>query len=360
MMTAFACTSTVRPFTVDLSLSAAPLSPLEVRVVGRVVEWPGRDGAAMFERQWPGTYIEGAFRGRRAFFDVESEGLSLSVTVDDKAVQKIIDVEPGRYAVSGLRDEEHIIRVQVVSENQSRASVFGGLYIDRDGTPLTLPARKTQFEFIGDSHTVGYANTSDTRECSNEEVSVTTDTSLGLAGQLSTIYDADYQVNAISGRGVVRNYDGGKGVTIPKQYPYALLSSSNLATLEGWAPDIIIISIGTNDFSTELKLGEPWASREALIKAYEAEYFAFIESLMARDTESYVLVWVAADETAEKYKAAASVVDRIKAQVGNQIAFIPVEGLGFEACHWHPTVKDATIITETLAAYIERYDLLAH
>jgi len=80
---------------------------------------------------------------------------------------------------------------------------------------------------------------------------------------------------------------------------------------------------------------------------------------MTLHPESYVILWVAADETAEKYKAGASVVSQIKARVGNQIGFVPVTGLGFEACHWHPTVADAALIAGEIERIIEQNDLLA-
>jgi len=341
-----------------LSPNTETLTSLEVNVVGRVIEHRDGKGLVSFEQQWPGIYIEGAFKGEQVYFDVESTGLSLAISIDGQLIRKMVDAEPGRYGVSGLRDRNHTIRLQVVSENQSASSTFGGIYIDQDSTPLEPSHRETQIEFIGDSHTVGYANTSKKRDCTGSEVSRTTDTSLSIAGQLSNVFDADYQVNAISGRGVVRNYNGGDGATIPEQYPYTLLSPSEPYDADDWSPDLVVMSLGTNDFSTDLTDEEPWTSRDALMADYEATYLAFLETIMARYPDTHIIVWVAGNEGEEKYTSGISVVNQFKQTVSDKIGFVPVGGLSFEACHWHPTVDDAGLISREINEYIEANNIL--
>ncbi len=50
----------------------------------------------------------------------------------------------------------------------------------------------------------------------------------------------------------------------------------------GWHPEVIVINLGTNDFSTSLHAGEPWANPEALRAAYRARYVQFARDVMAR------------------------------------------------------------------------------
>lgn len=345
-------------FTVTISPRNSGLKALDVKVMGRVIKHKADHNRTLYEQQWPGTYIEGAFKGERVYFTVESPKMSLAISVDNQPVHKMIDVAPGQYVISQLANESHVVRIQVVSENQNEPSRFGGVLIEQTSTALSPPKRDVQFEFIGDSHTVGYANTSDKRDCSNEDVFNTTDTSLGVAGKLSKIYQADYQVNAISGRGIVRNYDGGDGTTIPTQYPFTLLSQSQDYNFDHWSPELIVTSIGTNDFSTELKEDEPWKSREDLRADYEAQYFDFLKEVMARYPESFIIIWVAAEATAEKFQAAVSVVNQIKEKTNVQIGFVPINGLAFNACHWHPDIHDAEIIADGLDKFIRANNLL--
>src|SRR6185312_14756892 len=107
-----------------------------------------------------------------------------------------------------------------------------------------------QIEFIGDSHTVGYGNTSRTRECTQDDVWKTTDNSQSFGPLIAGHYAADYQINAISGRGIVRNYNGTPGDTLPVAYPYVLFDKKEEYSDPHWKPQIIVISLGTNDFST--------------------------------------------------------------------------------------------------------------
>src|SRR5207237_1246644 len=83
----------------------------------------------------------------------------------------------------------------------------GGVFAAPGTVAAPLRHRRRAIEFIGDSHTVGYGNTSPGRACTEDQVWATTDTSRGIAPLTAARYAADYQVNAISGRGVVRNYN---------------------------------------------------------------------------------------------------------------------------------------------------------
>lgn len=338
----------------NLSLITTPtaVTALDINLVGRVNQPAGDKDHIQFEQQWPGVYMEAAFIGEKVYFDIVSGGPNLAVTIDDLSPKKVMNAEAGRYLVSDLKDEHHNIRVQVIGENQNASSVIGGIFIDKKATKLEPPQRDIQIEFIGDSHTVGYANTSNKRTCSPDEISRTTDTSLGIAGQLSSIYNADYQVNAISGRGVVRNYDGGKGATIPQQYPFTLLTGSDRYISEHWSPELFVISIGTNDFSTTLREEEIWKSRDALISDYELTYFNFVKTIINSRPDSHIIIWVAAGEDAEKYKASRAVVNQVKQKLGKTIGFLPVEGLSLNACNWHPTIEDAKIVVKEMETFI--------
>ena len=74
-----------------------------------------------------------------------------------------------------------------------------------------LPAAKTDraIEFIGDSLTVGYGNTSAVdRNARPEELFEATDSQQSFGPLVAKHFAAAYQVNAFSGLGMVRNFDG--------------------------------------------------------------------------------------------------------------------------------------------------------
>jgi hypothetical protein len=98
-------------------------------------------------------------------------------------------------------------------------------------------------------------------------------------------------VNAISGRGIVRNYGGGAGDPLPEAYPFVLLDHSARYEDAAWRPQIIVIALGTNDFSTPLNPGEKWRSRDELHADFEATYVRFLEALRSRDAQALIVVW---------------------------------------------------------------------
>lgn len=308
-------------------------------------------------RQWPGTYVEGAFEGRQALLRVGSGDVILHVLVDGKPVTTLIKPAPGLYRVDGLAAGRHILRVEVASESQGGPTTIGGLFAGHS-TPLPAPpGARRQIEFIGDSHTVGYGNTSDTRECSQDRVWATTDTSRGIAGQTARRYGADYRVHAISGRGIVRNYDGFAGDTVPVAYPFVAFDKARKADDSGWNPQLIVIALGTNDFSTALKPGERWKTRDALHADYEARYMTFVRSLRTAHPRAHVLLW--ATDLAEGEIAAeeATVVRRLTAAGMRDIGFLQAPTLAFGGCHYHPSVADDALIAGAIARYVDAHGI---
>ncbi len=264
------------------------LTPLAMHVGGRalrIVEAAG-DGFGPEDTvsQWPGSYFEAAFKGPEVFFRVGKAHEILHVAVDGQTALVLPDPQPGVYRVSGLDDTAHRVRVEVVTESQSEPNHFGGFAIAAGATALTPKSRQRQMEFIGDSHTVGYGNTSATHDCTPEAVWVTTDDSQAFGPLTASHYDADYQVNAISGRGVVRNYNGFAADTLPEAYPYVLLDKKQVYSDPSWKPQVIVIALGTNDFSTPLNAGERWKSRDELHADYEATYVRFLEGAAGEES----------------------------------------------------------------------------
>lgn len=327
----------------------AGLKPLAARLTGRVAAQP--DGALL--RQWPGTYFETAFQGDEVFFRVGAGDVSLRLSVDGGTVVPLVKPAPGLYRVSQIKPGEHLLRVAVASESQAGPTVFGGFLIGPGGQPAALPRRARQIEFIGDSHTVGYGNTSATRQCTQDEVWATTDTTRGVAGLVAAHYGADYQANAISGRGVVRNFDGFKADTLPEAYPFALFDRSRPADDAAWQPRVIAISLGTNDFSMPLRPGEPWATREQLREAYEATFVRFVGELLRRHPGAYVVLWIAAGEGSELHAEVARVAEQLRRSGNARVGFVPVPGLSMSGCDWHPSVDDDARIAAALIRHLD-------
>ena len=331
---------------------ATPLNlrPLAMAVHGRVL----REGNDFF-RQWPGTYFETAFRGNSALFRVGAGEVSLRIRVDGRPPIALVKPSAGLYRVGGLRAGAHRLRIDVASESQAGPTVFGGYYAPAGVTSLPTPKRHRSIEFIGDSHTVGYGNTSPTRQCTEEQVWLTTDTSQGIAPRLAAHYDADYQVNAISGRGIVRNYGGSGGDTLPQAYPYILFDKKRLYADPSWRPQLLVVALGTNDFSTPLNAGEKWKTRDELRRDFEQTYVRFIKSLRARNPRAFILLWIGDNDVGEVTNEIAKVAQLVRQLGATRLAFLPVRGLARTGCNYHPNLEDNALVARTLAGFIDSH-----
>lgn len=328
----------------------AGLKPLPAQVNGRVIRQP--DGSVL--RQWPGTYLETAFQGDEVYVRVGAGDVSLRMSVDGEAAVPLVKPAAGLYRIGSFkRSGEHVLRVAVASESQGGPTRFGGFLAGPGVRPASLPRRSRQIEFIGDSHTVGYGNTSAARQCSQAEIWSTTDTTQGVAALVAAHYGADYQANAISGRGVVRNYDGFKADTLPEAYPFAVFDRSRPADAAAWQPRVIAIALGTNDFSTPLRPGEPWATREQLRQAYEAAYVSFVDGLHRSHPGAYLLLWIAAGEGSEVATEVARVAEQVRRSGNPRVGFVPVAGLSMSGCDWHPSVADDRQIADALIRHLD-------
>jgi len=335
------------------------LKPLTMSVGGRALITPAASGSGFgsedYAAQWPGSYFEAAFKGTELYFRVGTAHEILHVVVDGQAPLVLKDPQDGVYRISGLQNTQHSIGIFVATERQSAPNHFEGFSITAGETGLARTKRLRQIEFIGDSLTVGYGNTSPRHECTTDEVWATTDNTQAAGPLTASHLHADYQVNAISGRGIVRNYNGFAGDTLPTAYPYILFDKKQQYDDPAWKPQLLVIALGANDFSTALNSGEKWKSRDELRSDYEDTYVRFLQSLRAKNHAAYILLWGTGWANSENVSEEQRVVERMKAMGEKRIAFISVKGLSFTGCHFHPSLADDKAMRDKLVQFIDAH-----
>lgn len=308
-----------------------------------------------FTYQWPAVYFEANFEAAPVYFTVGPGDAILHVRVDDAPVATLVKPESGSYRVDGLSRGAHTIRVEVASENQAAPASFRGFALPPDGKALETRERTRQIEFIGDSYTVGYGNISARRECTTDEVWSTTDTSQGFGPIVARRYDADYQINAISGRGIVRNWDGTPGDPLPVAYPFVLFDKKAIYKNGAWRPQIIVIELGTNDFSTALHAQERWKSRDELHADFEATYLKFVQQLRARNPQAFFILLASDGAEGEIQAEVRKVLQQLQAAGEQRIDFIPMNALAMTGCHFHPSTADDKTVADSLIRYIDSH-----
>jgi lysophospholipase L1-like esterase len=351
--------SEIRKLT-DIPPTAASLP---MRIVGRTVSTAADRGATVQRLQWPGIYAEAAFEGSSLFIRLGGGRAIFHVIVDGKEPLNLTSTSAAAYELGGLAAGSHTVRLELATECQGGTVDFIGFAASPSGqtaAPAQPPAaRARQIEFIGDSYTVGYGNTSPKRQCTPDEIWSTTNTSRAFGPLVAKHYDADYEINAISGRGIVRNYNGGHGETLPEAYPYSLFNHRDRVHDRQWGPDVIVVGLGTNDFSTKLNPGEKWKTRDELHADFEKTYVHFVSQLRAR--HGHALIILASNDGADGEIAAEvkKVVAKLKDAGETRLDYVEFDHLELTGCDWHPSLNDdlmmAAAIEKTIDSHAEAW-----
>lgn len=349
-----------------------------------------------FAYGWPGVYFESRFSGDEVVMRLDDAVSDLELLIDGKPVKRFSKPGEAIYEITGLKTGEHTVRLQRLSEDTKAGGSFGGFYVPTGSTwlgretpppaphsaekALTPQKRDRRIEFIGDSYLSGYGATSTKPTCSPDEIHSTTNTQLAWGALAAHYYDADYQINATSGIGVVRNYGGSSGAVMPERYDhdlmqvavlvhsYETLTSSELTEadtvrpygiLNGsapdtWQPQIIIVALGDNDFATPLKPGEPWTTISSLRGKFIEGYAVFLKALRERNPKA-TLILVDYGET-ELIPDLRSIAALAKAR-GDDRVLTWSAGTKFEqtGCDWHLNENDHKRIAAGLEAFIDSH-----
>ncbi|GAA4473644.1 SGNH/GDSL hydrolase family protein [Phytohabitans houttuyneae] len=316
------------------------------------------DGGAL-RFSWPGVYFEGRFRGTGVGVVLDDPAADYEIQVDGATVATLVTPAAGTHWVTGLPAGRHAVRLVKRSESPWATSTFGGFVAAPGGAVLGRPAaRHRQIEFIGDSYTAGYGLLSTTRDCTGDEVNRTTNADQGFAATAARRLGADYQINAFSGRGMVRNYNGGEpGTDYRTYYDRALLAVDGdvWSRPRSWRPQLIVVGLGINDFSTAINPGEPWTP-QSLVAAYRAAYHGFLDKLRARYGPAATIVVSATymSNTTVNAEAAQRIVQERNAAGDPRVRYwyYSNEDLDYLGCHWHPSLHDHRIIAERFLDYV--------
>lgn len=274
---------------------------------------------------WSGTTIRIRFSGTCLKLFCTQEGSDwFNVWVDKSPVAKEdskFRTEPGEQTVtvcSSLRKGSHEVVIQKRTEGEQGCITVNGFETDGSFLAPGEPNLRN-IEFIGDSYTCGYGTESAGREepFRPEEENC----NLAYAEIIGRYFEADVTLVSHSGRGIVRNYgDYDASDTMTKKYSQVFDQHRQEigwdASESEYTPDIVVIYLGTNDFST---------GKQPSIESWCSNYSALIGKVRRNYGELVPILCVAS-------KASPMMHEYVKSAA---------EGCGFANVHWTSIQTDA-------------------
>ncbi len=233
----------------------------------------------------------------------------------------------------------------------------------RTGTALSAAAKPARLmEFVGDSITCGYGNeVSTTDPDSFKFTSVNEDAWNAYGAITARAFNADYVAVAASGRGVIRNYSGFAGALVPAIYETTLHEDSSAPA---WAhatysPDVVVVNLGTNDFSPGIALDQMEVHRATFKQAY-IDFLTRIRAVHAEANIVAVVGPMMGDSWPAGYNAWTSIQADVKAAVDARNAASDANVHYFALApqsspygeDWHPTVATHQKMADALVPFI--------
>ena len=226
---------------------------------------------------WPGTAIRTRFSGTEISIELDDGGQNqFDVWIDGEA-QPVLRPTAGvaTYALAtGLAPGEHDLVIARRTESFFGITEFGGF---PGATLVPTAGRGRHLELIGDSITCGYGVLGATATCS---FTADTEAETHAWGALAAAaLGADHTAIAYSGKGVYRNFGGEPGDTMRDLFPRTFADDPSSTWDFSITPDVVVIALGTNDFST----GNPG-------QPYVDAYLGLVGDVRLRYPDAWILV----------------------------------------------------------------------
>jgi hypothetical protein len=345
------------PVVLSMALSQTTIKPNDptIQYFGRfdrtkpdraAFDWPGVSIRAVFE----GTSCQAVLEGT-CCFDASVDGIGVGTirATGPKAAYQI---------AQGLSDRTHKLVLVKRCETPTEPVVFWGFILDKDKKLVAPPERPVRkIEFIGDSYTAGYANEYQGTTCPSEKadsiICATTNTNKAFGPITARAFGAQYQVTAISGKGLIRNYAGiNPGQELPAFYERTLISSvyggqkGPLWDFAAWKADVAVVSIGINDFQDPKPIADA--------AKFEAAYATFLDRLRKLYPGVKIIC------CATRVWSSDALIPAVKKIVAGQQAAGKTDVVYFEftsgntALNGHPSVHDHQTIAESLIPVVSQ------
>lgn len=305
---------------------------------------------------WPGVYITTFFEGPELTLFFQDQDTRYDIFIDDKWYTTLV-TEAGiteYFIADNLMERIHRLKIGKRTESHTSESVFLGIKLG-EGKGLREQAEsRRRIEFIGDSLMAAYGCESPGRVGDHDDYVRYTNTNKSFCTLTASAFNAEYHINAISGKGLARNSAGKEaGFEYLRYYDKTLISPVNREDknqpewdFSSWQPQVVVIGLGTNDFAGDTV---PPPSFET----FERKYFQLLDTIRSNYGEVSIIalalpVWPHLTYRGYMKKIVAKARNR-----GFDIHYHEYK-VDMSALHWHPSVEEHQYIAEGLIRIIEQ------
>jgi endoglucanase len=302
---------------------------------------------------WSNSTIKANFKGTGISVYLKSAGDNWFNVIIDGVVKAPINIatlnsSPINLA-AGLTNGNHTIELVKRTEAYIGEVQFLGFTVT-DGELLAPPAASSKgIMVIGDSISCGYGN-----EGTSQNETFTTkneNADLSYVAVTARLLGADLVNTSWSGKGLMRNYGGDTTNVMPQIYNQILpYNSSLLWDSSKWTPQVVVINLGTNDFS----IGIP--DKGSFSRAYRA----LVNSVRKQYPNAEIYCAVGPMLSGDNLASATDYIKRIvnlQTTLGDEninfIQFPAQDGTTGYGEDWHPSLQTHEDMAKQLAAQIQ-------
>ncbi len=250
-------------------------TPGEVQYLGRY----DFTNAGDVRMGWPGNGINLRFRGTKLTVKITDGGNGImDAVINGKSSALILREGTQNYDIVSS-DSESLFDVSLTR----RTEVFDtGLFEINDvkvtGELVAPPTTDRKILFIGDSITAGFGVRGNTKDCQYSPASNAPRKS--YAWLAADSLKAEPHLVAISGRGVVYNYDNNPNPVMPAQIDYAVPDTESRWDHDKFKAAVVVVTLGTND----------WSTVDAGQDKFNAGYFDLVNDIRTRYPKSHIVM----------------------------------------------------------------------
>ncbi|KLV04212.1 lipolytic enzyme [Photobacterium aquae] len=310
---------------------------------------------------WPGTHVKTQFTGTNFSVDMIGNGDHFDVLINGKVTEKLITNYGGVTQTFKLfnSSEPTTVTIELVKRTENYEAMTKIIAFDHDGQLEGIWENKPHILFIGDSISAGFGSESDKRDCTWQEIYDTSNARVAFPYQTGEELGTSITQISFSGLGLIRNWNGNQPYHDLTYYAdKAGAIFGNKMDFEDKYPDLIVVEVGTNDFSTDPQPHEQWSDIEEVKAAWIDRMVEFVGELKYRYNDANVVLM---PRPAYPYDyiipATVEAIDLLEKQgksgVYSHVFVSPLEG-----CGWHPTQTEHADIANKLSQFIRDNNLL--